>query len=55
MEAAVSRAVDTYGHVSGVVNCVGSIVLKAAHQTSDAEFDQVNTLKHCMLHCSGRM
>ncbi|GAX78017.1 hypothetical protein CEUSTIGMA_g5459.t1 [Chlamydomonas eustigma] len=41
VEEAISKAVETYGHISGVVNCVGSIVLKSAHTTSDAEFNQV--------------
>jgi hypothetical protein len=34
VEQAVEQAVQAHGSVSGVVNCVGSIVLKAAHQTS---------------------
>lgn len=29
-----------HSHLDGVVNCVGSIVLKSAHTTSDADFDQ---------------
>jgi len=41
VEAAVSQAVDAHSRITGVANCVGSIVLKGAHQTSDAEFDQV--------------
>mmetsp|Transcript_12646 Transcript_12646/g.22383 ORF Transcript_12646/g.22383 Transcript_12646/m.22383 type:complete len:295 (-) Transcript_12646:301-1185(-) len=44
VEAAVSKAVEAHGRLSGVANCVGSIVLKAAHQTSEAEFDQVMKL-----------
>jgi NAD(P)-dependent dehydrogenase (short-subunit alcohol dehydrogenase family) len=34
-EAAVAR----FGRLDGVACCVGSIILKAAHQTSDEEFD----------------
>ncbi|GFH24508.1 uncharacterized protein HaLaN_22317, partial [Haematococcus lacustris] len=41
VEAAISSAVSNHGPLAAVANCVGSIVLKAAHQTSDAEFDQV--------------
>lgn len=44
VEDAVAKAVAQYGKVTGVANCVGSIVLKAAHQTSDADFDQVMKL-----------
>jgi hypothetical protein len=40
-EAVISAAVAGSGRVDGVVNCVGSIVLKSAHTTSDADFDQV--------------
>lgn len=38
VEAVVNRAVDRFGRVDGVVNCVGSILLKAAHQTSQNEW-----------------
>eukprot|EP00983_Pelagomonas_calceolata_P069916 1150565-Pelagomonas_calceolata.AAC.6 len=41
VEAAVKKALDTYGRISGVANCTGSIVLRSAHATSEAEFDQV--------------
>mmetsp|Transcript_16535 Transcript_16535/g.35768 ORF Transcript_16535/g.35768 Transcript_16535/m.35768 type:complete len:293 (+) Transcript_16535:28-906(+) len=41
VDDAIAKAVETHGHISGVANCVGSIVLKSAHTTSDAEFDQV--------------
>lgn len=41
VEAAIKAAVDAHGHISGVANCVGSIVLRSAHATSEAEFDQV--------------
>jgi hypothetical protein len=33
--------VQSHGRVDGVANCVGSIVLKSAHTTTDAEFEQV--------------
>lgn len=37
-----ARVVEEYGRVDGVANCVGSLLLKPAHLTSDAEW--VNTL-----------
>jgi NAD(P)-dependent dehydrogenase (short-subunit alcohol dehydrogenase family) len=41
-EALISKHVlSTYGRLDGVANCVGSIVLKPAHATSDADFEQV--------------
>lgn len=44
VEGAVAKALETHGRLSGVANCVGSIVLKAAHQTSDVEFDQAREM-----------
>ena len=43
VEAAVEAA-SVGGRIVGVANCVGSIVLKPAHQTSDADFDSVISL-----------
>jgi NAD(P)-dependent dehydrogenase (short-subunit alcohol dehydrogenase family) len=40
VESAVRRAADELGPVTGIVNCVGSILLKAAHQTSEDEWRQ---------------
>jgi 3-oxoacyl-[acyl-carrier protein] reductase len=40
MSACLQNASFIYGKFDGFVNCVGSIVLKPAHLTSDAEFDQ---------------
>lgn len=40
-ESVINAAVSQHGRIDGVVNCVGSIVLKSAHTTSDADFDQV--------------
>ncbi|KAF8057770.1 fabG [Scenedesmus sp. PABB004] len=40
-EAVITQAVAAHGRLDGVANCVGSIVLKSAHTTSDAEFDAV--------------
>eukprot|EP00798_Chlamydomonas_sp_ICE-L_P019404 gene19404-26061_t len=42
VEAAIAAAAEANGgKIDGVVNCVGSIVLKPAHSTSDADFDNV--------------
>jgi NAD(P)-dependent dehydrogenase (short-subunit alcohol dehydrogenase family) len=50
VEAAMATAMEASGgRLAGVANCVGSIVLKAAHQTSDTEFEQVCV---CGLHSS---
>ncbi len=38
VEACFSAAVDTFGAVRGVVNCVGSVLLKPAHLTTEAEW-----------------
>lgn len=40
VDQVLTEASSMHGPVAGVANCVGSIVLKAAHQTSDAEFEQ---------------
>jgi len=37
---AVEAAVSTFGPIDGIVNCAGSILLKPAHITSEAEFQQ---------------
>lgn len=39
-EAFIADAGSALGGLDGVVNCVGSIILKPAHQTTDAEFEQ---------------
>ena len=36
----LDRAVDEFGRVDGVVNCIGSVLLKPAHLTSDSEWSQ---------------
>jgi NAD(P)-dependent dehydrogenase (short-subunit alcohol dehydrogenase family) len=38
VEAAASRVVEDVGHLDGLVNCVGSLLLKPAHLTSDEEW-----------------
>jgi 3-oxoacyl-[acyl-carrier protein] reductase len=37
---AVEGAVQAFGPIDGIVNCAGSILLKPAHITSEAEFQQ---------------
>ena len=39
IEAAVSKAVETFGSLSGIANCFGSLLLKPAHLTTDEEFE----------------
>ena len=38
---AVEAAVAAFGPIDGIVNCAGSILLKPAHITSEAEFQQM--------------
>ena len=38
VEQCVEQTVETYGRVDGIANCVGSILLKPAHLTSDDEW-----------------
>lgn len=38
VEAAIREAQTTLGEVNGIANCIGSVHLKPAHATSDAEF-----------------
>lgn len=47
VDAAFSAGIATFGTLAGAVNLVGSIILKSAHTTTDAEFEQtlnLNTL-----------
>lgn len=41
VEDVMGQIVEKYGRIDSVANCVGSIVLKSAHTTSDADFDDV--------------
>ncbi len=38
LEAALEQAAETAGGINGIVNCVGSLLLKSAHTTTDEEF-----------------
>ena len=40
VEACFAAAVDTYGRLDGVVNCVGSVLLKPAHMTSESDWHE---------------
>lgn len=39
VEACVARAVELFGRLGGVANCVGSVLLKPAHLTKEDEFN----------------
>lgn len=41
LEAGLSEAVQSKGGISGIVNCIGSVLLKPAHLTSDEDFRRV--------------
>jgi 3-oxoacyl-[acyl-carrier protein] reductase len=38
LEEALGKAADAAGGIQGLVNCVGSLLLKSAHTTTDEEF-----------------
>lgn len=40
-ETCLTQAIESYGRVDGVVNCIGSVLLKPAHLTTPAEFEEV--------------
>ncbi|MBD3265564.1 SDR family oxidoreductase [bacterium] len=44
VDTCVKEAMDKYGTVSGIANCVGSILLKPAHLTSEQEWLDTITL-----------
>jgi 3-oxoacyl-[acyl-carrier protein] reductase len=39
VESCMERAAELHGHVNGVANCVGSLLLKPAHLLSEEEWD----------------
>jgi NAD(P)-dependent dehydrogenase (short-subunit alcohol dehydrogenase family) len=41
VEACISGAAAAHGRLDGVASCVGSVLLKSAHATTPAEFEQV--------------
>ena len=44
VERLVSDAAGRHGPIAGIANCVGSLLLKPAHLTSQAEFEQTLAL-----------
>jgi NAD(P)-dependent dehydrogenase (short-subunit alcohol dehydrogenase family) len=40
VESAAAKAVESAGRLDGIVNCVGSLLLKPAHLTSDQEWGE---------------
>lgn len=38
VEGCISQVVDKYSRIDGIANCVGSLLLKPAHLTTDAEW-----------------
>jgi NAD(P)-dependent dehydrogenase (short-subunit alcohol dehydrogenase family) len=40
VEACIQHAADTFGKVDGIANCVGSLMLKPGHLTSDEEWQE---------------
>jgi NAD(P)-dependent dehydrogenase (short-subunit alcohol dehydrogenase family) len=43
-ESCLARAIETFGRVDGVANCVGSLLLKPIHLTTEAEWSgTINT------------
>ncbi len=38
VEGCINQAKETFGQVDGVANCIGSLLLKPAHLTTDAEW-----------------
>ncbi|MCA9023028.1 MAG: SDR family oxidoreductase [Planctomycetaceae bacterium] len=41
IERIVQSACETFDHIDGVVNCIGSVLLKPAHLTTDDEWSEV--------------
>ena len=41
VDRCIEAGVAAYGHLDGAVNCVGSILLKPAHSTSEQEFSDI--------------
>jgi len=44
VERCVSQVMQAHGRVDGIANCVGSVLLKPAHLTSEDEFDETLAL-----------
>lgn len=44
IERAVAKTVDEFGRIDGAANCIGSVLLKPAHLTSDQEWHETITV-----------
>ena len=43
LEAAIFTAKENFGQIDGIVNCIGSVLLKPAHSTSHEEWNETIT------------
>jgi 3-oxoacyl-[acyl-carrier protein] reductase len=41
VEACIAKAIEQFGQVNGVANCIGSLLLKPAHLTTEAEWHSI--------------
>lgn len=41
VQSVVDHAVETHGRLDGIANCIGSLLLKPAHLTSESEWESV--------------
>lgn len=59
IEAAFEQAFDDFGQLDGVANCMGSVLLKPAHLTSDEDWQEVLSVNlgscFAILRAAGRM
>ena len=56
VETAVKAVLDKHGRIDGAANCVGSIVLKPAHSTTEEEFAQtLGTINRITNTCISRV
>lgn len=44
IDACVTGAIDMFGAIDGIANCIGSVLLKPAHLTSDDEWNRTLTV-----------
>jgi len=44
IENCIESAYDSYGRIDGIVNCIGSLILKSAHATSYQEWQEIITV-----------
>ena len=53
VDACVAAVIEKHGRLDGVVNCVGLLLLKPAHATSDEDWAGVLALERSQESCSG--